>query len=67
MAFEGVFHRQLVQAKFFLHLCQFMGIGVLQSDPDKALRAAQPVADVGDGNVGAFVAVFVNDAVDEHP
>ena len=48
------------------HHGQFAGAGVLERDPDEAVRARQVVADRLDRDVGELSSILIGDAVDQH-
>jgi hypothetical protein len=63
---QRVLHREFVQVELVLHRVQLLVGGVLQRDPDEAVRPRQVLADLRDRNVGELAAVLVGDAVDQH-
>ena len=66
MARACIFDREVVQAKFFLHLQEFGLFSIFQCNPDKTVRYLYVVADLFHWYVAQFFAFLVGDAVDQH-
>ncbi len=61
-----IFHGQIVQTEFILQFLDQRRVRFQQADPDKPAFARQFVADLVDGDVAQFDAVFINRAIDDH-
>ena len=66
VAVVRVFDRQLVEAEFVLQRGELGRLGILQCDPDEAVRLADVRADFADLDVRELLPVLIRDTVDEH-
>ncbi len=66
VAAQRIFHRQFVQAEFFLHQRDVGSVWVAQRDPDKGVIQLDVVADILDRDIGQLFAFLVGDAIDQH-
>ena len=66
VALLRVFNRQLVKAELLLQRRQFLGLRILERDPDEAIRPLQVRADFAERDVGQFLTAMVGNTVDEH-
>jgi hypothetical protein len=57
---------ELVQIEFVLHGGKLPGPGILEGDPDEALRSVHVNADVLGLDVAEFLPVLIGGTVDQH-
>ena len=66
MPVAGIFNRQFVQAKLFLHGFELGGLRVRKSDPNKAVGLVDEEMNLVNRDIGELAAVLISDTIDEH-
>jgi hypothetical protein len=66
MPVAGIFNRQFVQAKLFLHDFKLGRLRIRKSDPNKAVGLINKEMNLVNRDIGELASVLIGDTIDEH-
>jgi hypothetical protein len=66
MPMAGIFNRQFVQTKFFLHDFKLDRFRIRKSDPNKAIGLVDKKMNLVNRDIGKPAAILIDDTIDEH-